>query len=63
MSYNINININLDIDEQKKYILESKVEFYGVLLNRVNSNLKKRNMDPIFTIDKEKDKEKDKEDF
>jgi hypothetical protein len=47
----------LDIDEQKKYILESKVEFYRVLLNRVNRNLKKRNLDPIFTIDKIVEKE------
>lgn len=43
---------SLDLEDQKKYILESKVEFYNVLLNRVNNNLKKRNMDPIFNISK-----------
>jgi hypothetical protein len=51
----------LDIDDQKKYILESKVEFYRVLLNRVNSNLKRRNLDPIFTIDKIMENEKENE--
>lgn len=43
----------LDIDDQKRYILESKVEFYKVLLNRVNNNLKRRNMDPIFSVSKD----------
>jgi hypothetical protein len=37
--------------------MESKVEFFKVLLNKVNKNLIKRNLDPIFTVTKEVAKE------
>ena len=37
-------------EEEKNYIMNSKIEFYRVLLNRINQNLKKRNLDPIFKL-------------
>jgi len=36
--------------EEKNYIINNKIEFYRILLNRINSNLKKRNLEPIFNI-------------
>jgi hypothetical protein len=33
--------------------MESKVEFFKVLLNKINNNLKKKNLDPIFEVPRE----------
>ena len=35
-----------------KFIMNEKVDFISDLLNRVNKNLKKRNLEPIFTVKK-----------
>ena len=40
-------------EEEKEYIMNSKVDFYRILLQRINNNLKKRNLDPIFSLTKE----------
>ena len=40
-------------EEEKNYIINNKVEFYRILLSRINSNLKKRNLDPIFKVGSE----------
>ena len=32
--------------------MENKVEFYRAILNNINNNLMKWNMDPIFKISK-----------
>ncbi len=37
-------------EEERDYIVNNKVEFYRILLNRINNNLKKRNLDPIFKV-------------
>jgi hypothetical protein len=36
--------------KERKFIADSKTKFFGVLFNNVNQNLKKRNLEPIFTI-------------
>jgi hypothetical protein len=46
-----------DWEDERKYIVQSKVDFYRVLLNKINQNLKKRNLDPIFKITKKEEKE------
>lgn len=40
-------------EREKKYIAESKTMFFKVLFNKINQGLKKRNLDPIFSIQKE----------
>ena len=40
-------------DTRMKFIMNEKVEFFSHLLNRVNRNLKKRNLEPIFTVKKQ----------
>ena len=45
-------------DREKKYIAESKTAFFGVLFNKMNQDLKKRNLEPIFTIRNPKRKNK-----
>lgn len=40
-------------DKEKKYIAESKMMFFKVLFNKINQGLKKRNLDPIFSVQKE----------
>lgn len=40
-------------EEEKNYIINNKVEFYKILLKRINDNLKKRNLDPIFKVGNE----------
>lgn len=37
-------------EEEKEYILQNKVAFYRILLDKINNNLKKRNLDPIFKV-------------
>ncbi len=32
--------------------MENKVDFYRSILTKINNNLKKRNMDPIFKLSK-----------
>jgi hypothetical protein len=46
-------NNKLDWEKEKNYIEECKVQFYKVLLNKINQNLKRRNLDPIFNLPKE----------
>lgn len=40
-------------DKEKKYIAESKMMFFRVLFNKINQGLKKRNLDPIFSVQKD----------
>jgi len=51
MSKNLIFKI-LDWEDEFKYIVDGKAEFYRTLLNKINQNLKKRNLDPIFKITK-----------
>ena len=39
----------------KKFISNEKVDFFADLLEKVNKGLKKRNLEPIFTVKKKKD--------
>jgi hypothetical protein len=39
--------------KERKFIAESKTKFFGVLFNNINQNLKKRNLEPIFSIKKD----------
>ena len=39
-------------EQEKKYIASSKTKFFGFIFNRINQGLKKRNLEPIFTIKK-----------
>ena len=39
-------------EQEKKYIASSKTKFFGFIFNRINQGLKKRNLEPIFTIRK-----------
>jgi hypothetical protein len=45
-------------DTRMKFIMNGKVEFFADLLNRVNRNLKKRNLEPIFTVKKQERKKR-----
>ena len=45
-------------DTRMKFIMNEKVEFFADLLNRVNRNLKKRNLEPIFTVKKQERKKR-----
>ena len=50
---NLELDKDLDVevwDREKKYIADSKTAFFGVLFNKMNQDLKKRNLEPIFTI-------------
>ena len=38
--------------KERKFIADSKTKFFGVLFNNINQNLKKRNLEPIFSIKK-----------
>ena len=38
--------------KERKHIADSKTKFFGVLFNNINQNLKKRNLEPIFSIKK-----------
>ena len=39
-----------EIEERRKFILSQKVDFFNEFLNKVNGKLKKRNLEPIFTL-------------
>lgn len=39
-----------DIKERKEFILGPKVEFFNSYLEKINDKLKRRNLDPIFTL-------------
>ena len=43
---------SVEIEQKMKFIMNEKVDFISDLLNRVNKNLKKRNLEPIFTVKK-----------
>ena len=40
-------------EEEKNYIMNNKINFYKILLKRINNNLQKRNLDPIFKVENE----------
>ena len=39
-------------EQEKKYIATSKTKFFGFVFNKINQGLKKRNLEPIFTVKK-----------
>ena len=43
---------NNELENRKNYIMNYKVDFFSDLLERVNMNLKKRNLEPIFSVKK-----------
>ena len=47
----------IEWEREKKYIAESKAMFFKVLFHKINQNLKRRNLDPIFSVKKEEVKE------
>ena len=53
MEKELDKDFELDIwKKERKFIADSKTKFFGVLFNNVNQNLKKRNLEPIFSIKK-----------
>ena len=53
MEKELDKDIELEIwKKERKFIADSKTKFFGVLFNNVNQNLKKRNLEPIFSIKK-----------
>ena len=45
-------------EQEKKYIATSKTKFFGFIFNKINQGLKKRNLEPIFTVKKPPQKQK-----
>ena len=43
---------NKELENRKKYIMNYKIDFFSDMLDRVNMNLKKRNLEPIFSVKK-----------
>ena len=43
---------NKELDNRKKYIMNYKIDFFSDMLDRVNMNLKKRNLEPIFSVNR-----------
>ena len=41
-----------NIKEKKSFIMKHKVDYFNFYLNKMNNNLKKRNLEPIFKIKK-----------
>ena len=39
-------------EQEKKYIASSKTKFFRFIFNKINQRLKKRNLEPIFTVKK-----------
>ena len=39
-----------EIEQRKNFIVEQKVKFFGDFLNKINNNLSKRHLKPIFSI-------------
>ena len=53
IEYGLDKNFDIAVWEQeKKYIATSKTKFFGFVFNRINQGLKKRNLEPIFTVKK-----------
>ena len=53
MEKELDKDFELDIwKKERKFIADSKTKFFGVLFNNINQNLKKRNLEPIFSIKK-----------
>ena len=53
IEYGLDKNFNIAVWEQeKKYIATSKTKFFGFVFNKINQGLKKRNLEPIFTVKK-----------
>ena len=53
IEYGLDKNFDIAVWEQeKKYIANSKTKFFGFVFNRINQGLKKRNLEPIFTVKK-----------
>jgi len=50
--HNISKNSIEDAKERQEFLLGPKVDFFNSYLNRINNNLKKRNLDPIFLLSK-----------
>ena len=51
---NISKNSIEDAKERQEFILGPKVDFFNSYLNRINNNLKKRNLAPIFLLSNRK---------
>ena len=43
---------NKELENRKKYIMNYKIDFFSDMLDRVNMNLKKRNLEPIFSVNR-----------
>jgi hypothetical protein len=43
---------NKELENRKRYIMNYKVDYFSDLLSTVNMNLKKRNLEPIFSVKK-----------
>ena len=41
-----------ELENRKKYIMNYKIDFFSDMLDRVNMNLKKRNLEPIFSVNR-----------
>ncbi len=55
IEYGLDKNFDIAVWEQeKKYIATSKTKFFGFIFNKINQGLKKRNLEPIFTVKKNK---------
>ena len=53
MEKELDKDFELDIwKKERKFIADSKTKFFGVLFNNINQSLKKRNLEPIFSIKK-----------
>ncbi len=39
-----------EIEQRKKFIMEQKIDFFSNFLNKINNNLSKRHLKPIFSI-------------
>ena len=53
MEKELDKDLELDIwKKERKFIADSKTKFFGVLFNNINQSLKKRNLEPIFSIKK-----------
>ena len=45
-----NQNKQNEIEQRKNFIIEQKINFFGDFLNKINNNLEKRHLKPIFSI-------------
>ena len=51
---NLSINSIQEAKQRQEFLLGPKVDFFNLYLNRVNNNLKKRNLAPIFLLSNRK---------